>query len=89
MEWLKDIAVAKNYLTEKLKILNNLVSGYFDFAEIQAMKNKPMYMKDYIKQLDSILSATRREVIIRCWKREPQKAVDKAELEYKKYQAKP
>src|SRR5574344_3032766 len=54
----KDITVAKNYLNaEELKILNNLVSGYFDFAEIQAMKRKPMYMADYIKQLDSILSA--------------------------------
>lgn len=36
---MKDIGIAKNYLNEKeLKILNNLVSGYFDFAEIQAMK---------------------------------------------------
>ena len=34
--------VAKNYLTEdELKILNNLVSGYFDFAEIQAMRHQP------------------------------------------------
>ncbi len=45
----KDITVAKNYLNvEELKVLNNLVSGYFDFAEIQAMKRKPMYMADYI-----------------------------------------
>ena len=49
----KDITIAKNYLNEnELKILNNLVSGYFDFAEIQAMKRKPMCMTDYIKQLD-------------------------------------
>lgn len=55
----KDIIVAKNYLTEdELKILNNLVSGYFDFAEVQAMKRKPMYMTDYIQQLDRILSVT-------------------------------
>ncbi len=60
----KDIVVAKNYLTEKeLKILNNLVSGYFDFAEIQVMKHKPMYMKDYIKQLDNILSATGEKLL--------------------------
>ena len=45
---LKEVVIAKNYLTEEeLKILNNLVSGYFDFAEIQAMKRKPMYMADY------------------------------------------
>ena len=41
---LKDIGIAKNYLDEKeLKILNNLVSGYFDFAEISAIEQKPMY----------------------------------------------
>lgn len=35
---LKDIGIAKNYLNdEELKILNNIVSGYFDFAEIQAV----------------------------------------------------
>lgn len=44
---LRDVRIAKNYLSEdELKILNNLVSGYFDFAEIQAMKRRPMYMSD-------------------------------------------
>ncbi len=53
----KDITVAKNYLTaDELKILNNLVSGYFDFAEIQAMRRNPMYMSDYVTQLDNINS---------------------------------
>ncbi len=43
----KDISIAKNYLDEKeLKVLNNIVSGYFDFAEIQAMRHNPMYMSD-------------------------------------------
>ena len=42
---LKDISIAKNYLDDdELKILNNIVSGYFDFAEIQAMRHHPMYM---------------------------------------------
>jgi len=41
----EDVLIAKNYLNEKeLKILNNLVSGYFDFAEIQAIKRSPMYI---------------------------------------------
>jgi len=49
----EDVLIAKNYLNEKeLKILNNLVSGYFDFAEIQAIKRSPMYMSDYIHHLD-------------------------------------
>jgi len=51
----KDIGIAKNYLTEnELKVLNNLVSGYFDFAEIQAMRRNTMYMNDYIKHLDNV-----------------------------------
>ena len=55
---INDIDIAKNYLTEEeLLMLNNLVSGYFDFAEFQAMKHKPMYMKDYLNQLDKILDS--------------------------------
>ena len=53
---LKDISIAKNYLNdEELKILNNIVSGYFDFAEIQAMRHNPMYMSDYVEHLDNVL----------------------------------
>ena len=56
---LRDAKIAKNYLSaEELKVLNNLVSGYFDFAEVQAIKHRPMYMNDYIKHLDAILSST-------------------------------
>ena len=48
---LRDAKIAKNYLSgDELKVLNNLVSRYFDFAEIQAMKHRPMYMSDYIQQ---------------------------------------
>ena len=58
---LKDIGIAKNYLQEnELKILNNLVSGYFDLAEINAIEHKPMYMHDYVKQLDMVLSSGNR-----------------------------
>ena len=56
--------IAKNYLSEKeLKILNNLVSGYFDFAEIYAVRHEHLYMKDYLKQLDNILSSTGEGVL--------------------------
>lgn len=44
-------------------MLNNLVSGYFDFAEFQAMKHKTMRMKDYINQLDKILNSLNAEVL--------------------------
>ena len=62
---LKDIGIAKNYLSEsELKILNNLVSGYFDLAEINAIEHKPMYMDDYVKQLDMVLSSGNRQLLI-------------------------
>jgi len=61
---LKDVKIAKNYLEEnELKILSNLVSGYFDFAEIQAMRKNMMYMRDYIEHLDKILASTGEEVL--------------------------
>ena len=86
---INDINIAKNYLTEEeLKMLNNLVSGYFDFAEFQAMKHKPMYMKDYLNQLDKILNSIDAEVLENSGKISHKKAVDKAEDEYKKYQVK-
>ena len=86
---LKEVVIAKNYLTEEeLKVLNNLVSGYFDFAEIQAMKRKPMYMADYIKQLDNILSATGEQVLQNAGRVSHQEAIEKATSEFKKYQVK-
>lgn len=86
---IKEVTVAKNYLNEdELKILNNLVSGYFDFAEIQAMKRKPMYMNDYVKQLDSILSATGEKVLTTAGSVSHKEAMDKAKNEFKKYREK-
>lgn len=83
----KDIGIAKNYLNEKeLKILNNLVSGYFDFAEIQAIEHKPMYMSDYILQLDNILSSGNRKLLVDSGFVSHQEALEKAETEYRKYQ---
>ena len=86
---LQDVVIAKNYLNEEeLKVLNNLVSGYFDFAEIQAIRHKPMYMKDYIKQLDMILSSTGEKVLIGAGNVSHDQAIRKAKSEYKKYQVK-
>ena len=86
---LKDIGIAKNYLSEnELKILNNLVSGYFDLAEINAMEKKPMYMKDYVAQLDRILSSGGRSLLQGAGKISRQQALDKAKAEYRKYQVK-
>ena len=86
---LQDVVIAKNYLNEEeLKILNNLVSGYFDFAEIQAIRHNPMYMKDYIKQLDMILSSTGEKMLNGSGSISHKKAIQKAKAEYRKYQVK-
>lgn len=86
---IKDIGIAKNYLNEnELKILNNMVSGYFDFAEIQAMKKKLMYMKDYISHLDSILSSSGNKLLEDSGQISHKQAMKKAEKEYRKYQNK-
>lgn len=84
-EWptLQDAKVAKNYLTqEELKILNNLVSGYFDFAEIQAMRRQPMYMADYIQQLDTILTSTGQELLTNSGTVSHDDAMNKVKTEY-------
>ena len=82
-----DITVAKNYLSEEeLKVLNNLVSGYFDFAEIQAIRHKPMYMSDYIKQLDTILTSTGEKLLSGAGRISHKQAEEKAIAEYRKYQ---
>lgn len=84
---LRDAQIAKNYLSEnELKILNNLVSGYFDFAEIQAMKRRPMYMDDYVRQLDTILSSTGEALLNGPGSVSHQQAMDKAREEYRKFQ---
>lgn len=84
---LKDIGIAKNYLQEnELKILNNLVSGYFDLAEINAIEHKPMYMHDYVKQLDMVLSSGNRKLLEGAGPVSHKQALEKAKAEYRKYQ---
>ncbi len=84
---LKDIGVAKNYLqADELKVLNNLVSGYFDLAEISAIEHKPMYMEDYVKQLDLVLTAGSRKVLTGAGTISHDQALSKAKAEYRKYQ---
>lgn len=84
---LKDIGIAKNYLNdEELKILNNIVSGYFDFAEIQAMRHNPMYMSDYVEHLDNVLKTTGEKLLQGAGTISHTQAIEKAKEEYRKYQ---
>ena len=76
---LKDVGIAKNYLDEsELRVLNNLVSGYFDLAEISAIEHKPMYMSDYVQQLDSVLSSSGRKLLEGSGSVSHAKAIEKA-----------
>ncbi|MBI2641571.1 virulence RhuM family protein [Candidatus Roizmanbacteria bacterium] len=85
----KDIAVAKNYLDEKeLKILNNIVSAFFDMAEVKAMEHAPVYMRDWIARLDKLIKIFDKKVLTDAGSISHTEALKKAEAEYKKYQAK-
>ena len=82
----KDIGIAKNYLSEEeLKILNGIVSGYFDFAEVQAMRHNLMHMSDYVEHLDRILSTTGEQILVGAGKISHKQAMDKANLEYQRF----
>ena len=86
---LNEVKIAKNYLSaDELKILNNLVSGYFDFAEIQALKHRPMYMDDYIRQLDNNLMSIGEGLLMDGGSVSHEEAMEKAVAEYRKYQVK-
>ena len=82
----KDIGIAKNYLSEEeLKILNGIVSGYFDFAEVQAIRHNPMHMSDYVEHLDRILSTTSEQRLVGAGKISHKQAMDKANREYQRF----
>jgi hypothetical protein len=81
-----DVKIAKNYLTEtELTRLNLLVSGFLDFAEFQALEQKPMTMADWITSLDDQIIALRRKVLQGAGKISHKKAIEKAEKEFDIY----
>ena len=82
----KDVTIAKNYLNQdELRVLNNLVSAYFDIAELNAIEHKPMYMSDYIATLDNLLSTTGRKLLENSGKVSSDLAKKKAIAEYEKF----
>ena len=84
-----EVMVAKNYLTEQeLKVLNNLVSAYFDLAELNAIEEREMRMADYVRELDSILSSTGRKLLENSGKISTAEAKEKAISAYKSYKNK-
>lgn len=82
----QDVSIAKNYLTEEeLSALNNLVEQYLVFAEGQAMRRIPMYMKDWLEKLHGFLSLNDREILLDAGKISHELAVQFAEKEYEKF----
>ncbi len=82
-----DVEIAKNYLNEEeLKVLNLIVSLYLDFAELQALSRNPMYMKDWIAKLDDFLRMASRDILSHAGKISHEEALDKARVEFSKYQ---
>ena len=79
----QDIGIAKNYLTEdELLALNNLIEQYLVFAEGQAMRRIPMYMKDWIEKLHGFLTLNDRDILLNAGKISNELALTHAEDEY-------
>jgi hypothetical protein len=81
-----DVEIAKNYLTaEELDTLNRIVSMYLDFAELQALNRKPMYMRDWITKLDEFLKVSERDILTHSGRVSHEEAIEKAHAEYEKF----
>ncbi|TRZ90882.1 MAG: cell filamentation protein Fic [Methanosarcinales archaeon] len=81
-----DAEIAKNYLNAKeLDVLNRIVNMYLEFAELQALGRKPMYMRDWITKLDEFLKLSGRDILTHAGKISHDKALEKAHAEYEQY----
>ncbi|RWZ86993.1 MAG: cell filamentation protein Fic [Hydrotalea sp. AMD] len=82
-----DVSIAKNYLNEdEIKLLGLLVEQYLAFAETMAQQRIPMYMKDWIERLDTILQLNGRELLTHAGKISHEMALEKSGEEFEKYQ---
>ena len=82
----QDVSIAKNYLNEKeLDQLNRIVNQYLEFAELQALQRKPMYMKDWVTKLHSFLSLNDRDILTSNGKISHEEAEQHALAEFEKY----
>ena len=81
-----DVKIAKNYLTEgELKRLNLLVSQFLDFAEFQALEQRPMRMQDWIQALDRQIINLQRKLLEGKGSTSHKQAIEKAEHEFAIY----
>lgn len=85
----QEVEIAKNYLAEdELNILNRMVTAFLEIAEIQALDRTPMYMADWIKQLDTFLKMTHKNILQHSGSISHKQAIEKAHGEYELYKEK-
>ena len=85
---LNEAKIAKNYLTEEeLFRLNRLVSAFFDLAELKAQTQSPMYMQDWIEELDKFSANYGKGVLQGAGTISHDEAEKKATQEYRAYEA--
>lgn len=83
---IEDVKIAKNYLSEiELQRLNLLVSQFLDFAELQALEQRPMKMTDWIEELNNQIVLNRRKILEGKGNISHEEAIKKAEREFKLY----
>lgn len=81
-----DVSIAKNYLSQKELInLNNVVNIFLEIAEDNATRKIPMYMNDWKKEVDMVLSMRHYDILESKGKISKKEAIKKAESEYEKY----
>lgn len=84
-----DVEIAKNYLNaDELDALNKIVSAYLDIAEVNALNQEPMYMKDWLSTIDDYLKMTRRDILDTKGRVTHSQALEKAHREYELYKNK-
>jgi hypothetical protein len=81
-----DVEVAKNYLSQQeIEVLNRIVNFYLEFAELQALEKRPMYMKDWLSKLDDFLKLSGKELLNHAGTISAEMAKLKASAEYDKF----
>lgn len=81
-----DVTIVKNYLNqEKVSKLNRLVNMFIDFAELRALNQQIMTMKDWLKQIEKFLNFTDQQILRHAGQISHSMALAKAEEEYEKY----
>lgn len=85
----QEVQIAKNYLDEnELNILNRMVMAYLEIAELQALEQKPMFMKDWIERFNDFLKMTGKDILDNAGTISHEKAIQKAQDEYDLYKLK-